>query len=186
MPLLDVLVCSTTDKFSDDVAVKSRSALSRFSEQRLISGARPVIDALEENLFNLATQLPNHMSVPGEHLLLLLVLVVCTSFHICSICSHAGLIGRGGLHGQWYIHLTSMGDCINELLIWWSVSDNYTRSAVDFPTVCSGCQSLSFCCSPCCPRRSMVSNIMSFLREVLCDMSSLRSPASYREDFQHW
>ena len=66
LPLLDVLVCSTTDKSSDDVAVRSRGALSRFSEHRLVSGARPLIDALEENVFNLATQLPNQMSVPGD------------------------------------------------------------------------------------------------------------------------
>ena len=68
LPLLNVLVCSTTDKFSDDVAARSRGALSRFSDQRLITGARPLIDTLEENVFNLATQLPNQMSVPGESL----------------------------------------------------------------------------------------------------------------------
>ena len=65
LPLLNVLVCSTTDKFSDDVASRSRRALSRFSEQRLVTGARPLIDSLEENVFHLATQLPNQMSVPG-------------------------------------------------------------------------------------------------------------------------
>jgi len=66
LPLLDVVVRSTTDKSSDDVAVRSRSALLRFSEQRLVSGARPLIEALEENVFYLATQLPNQMSVPGD------------------------------------------------------------------------------------------------------------------------
>ena len=66
LPLLDVLVHSTTDKFSVDVAAQSRSALSRFSEQRLVSGTRPLIDALEENVFTLATLLPNQMSVPGD------------------------------------------------------------------------------------------------------------------------
>jgi len=66
LPLLDVLVCSTTDKFSDEVATRSRGALSRFSDQRLASGERPLIHALEENVFNLATQLPNKMSVPGN------------------------------------------------------------------------------------------------------------------------
>jgi len=65
LPLLNVLVCSTTDKFSDDVAARSRTALSRFSDQRLVSGERPLIDALEENVFDIATQLPNKMSVPG-------------------------------------------------------------------------------------------------------------------------
>ena len=68
LPLLDVLVRSTTDKFSVDVSARSRRALSRFSEQRLASGARPLIDALEENVFNLASQLPNQMSVPGSRM----------------------------------------------------------------------------------------------------------------------
>ena len=72
LPLLDVLVRSTTDKFSDDVATRSRGALSRFSEQRLVTGARPLVDALEENVFNLATQLPNHMSLPGDKGLLVI------------------------------------------------------------------------------------------------------------------
>jgi len=65
-------VRSSTDRFSDDVAERSRSALSRFSEHRVVSGARPVIDALEENIFNMTTQLPNQMSVPGDafHVLL--------------------------------------------------------------------------------------------------------------------
>jgi len=65
LPLLNVLVCSTTDKFSDDVAARSRSVLSRFSDQRIATGARPLIDSLEENVFNLATQLPNQMTLPG-------------------------------------------------------------------------------------------------------------------------
>ena len=65
LPLLDVLVRSTTDKLSVDVAARSHGALSRFSEQRLATGARPLVDALEENVFNLASQLPNQMSVPG-------------------------------------------------------------------------------------------------------------------------
>ena len=103
MPLLDVLVCSTTDKFSDDVAVKSRSALSRFSEQRLISGARPVIDALEENLFNLATQLPNHMSVPGEHLLLLLVLFAHLSTSAASAVMRASSVVVASMDNGIYI-----------------------------------------------------------------------------------
>ena len=66
LPLLDVLVHSTTDKFSDDVVAKSRAALSRFSEQRLASGSRSLIESLEENVFNLATQLPNRISCPGD------------------------------------------------------------------------------------------------------------------------
>jgi len=71
LPLLDVLVRSTTDTFSDNVAAKSRSALSRFRHQRLVCGTRPLIDALEENVFNLASQLPNQMYLPGDVLLLL-------------------------------------------------------------------------------------------------------------------
>ena len=66
LSFLDVLVRSATDKCSLDVATRSRDALSRFSEQHLVSGARPLIDALEENVFNLASQLPNQMSVPGN------------------------------------------------------------------------------------------------------------------------
>jgi len=66
LPLLDILMRSTTDKFSDDVAAKSRAALSRFSEHRLASGSRPLIESLEENVFNLATKLPNQMSCPGD------------------------------------------------------------------------------------------------------------------------
>ena len=81
--LLDILVRSTTDKFSVEVAAKSRSALSRFSEQRLISGARPLIDTLEENVFNLATQLPNRMSVPGDGIHLCYYLSIRGNFVTC-------------------------------------------------------------------------------------------------------
>jgi len=66
LPLLDVLVRSTTDSSSVDVATQSRSALSHFSQRRLVTGARPLIDALEDNVFNLASQLPNRMSQPGD------------------------------------------------------------------------------------------------------------------------
>lgn len=67
---------STTDSVSVDVAAQSHAALSRFSAQRLVTGARPLIDALEDNVFNLASQLPNQMSHPGDDIINTFVIII--------------------------------------------------------------------------------------------------------------
>jgi len=100
LPLLDVLVCSTTDAVSQDVAGRSRSALSQFSERRLASGDRPLIDALEENVFNLATQLPNQMSVPGD------VLGLCCVYQLQHVLVPVSFIAPRALFRGWVIHLS--------------------------------------------------------------------------------
>lgn len=67
--LLDILVRATTDAYSI-VASESQHALHRFKEYRLCDDvtSRPLVQLLEENVYNLATQLPRRMSSPGNSL----------------------------------------------------------------------------------------------------------------------
>lgn len=62
--LLNILVQGSLDEFPE-VSAPGSAALATFQERQIECGNQSVVEVLEENLFNLATQLPRKIMDPS-------------------------------------------------------------------------------------------------------------------------